>query len=40
MKRSSACDTLVRKWEGYHKRLPNDSCEAYADVASSMMAVA
>jgi GH24 family phage-related lysozyme (muramidase) len=34
MKRSSACDTLVRKWEGYHKRLPNDSCEAYPDVAT------
>jgi lysozyme len=34
MKRSSACDTLVRKWEGYHKRLPNDSCAAYPDVAT------
>ena len=34
MKRSNACDILVRKWEGYHKRLPNDSCEAYPDVAT------
>jgi lysozyme len=34
MKRSTACDILVRKWEGYHKRLPNDSCAAYPDVAT------
>lgn len=34
MKRSATCDTLVRKWEGYHKRLPNDSCAAYPDVAT------
>lgn len=34
MKRSPACDILVRKFEGYHKRLPNDSCEAYPDVAT------
>lgn len=34
MKRSPTCDTLVRKWEGYHKRLPDDSCAAYPDVAT------
>jgi len=34
MKRSNACDILVRRWEGYHKRLSNDSCEAYPDVAT------
>lgn len=34
MKRSKDCDILVRKWEGYHKRLPDDSCAAYPDVAT------
>lgn len=34
MKRSNACDILVRKWEGYHKRLSDDSCAAYPDVAT------
>jgi lysozyme len=33
MIRSKDCDNLVRKWEGYHKQLPNGNCTAYPDVA-------
>ena len=33
MKRSPACDSLVKLWEGYHRALPNGDCEAYPDVA-------
>jgi lysozyme len=31
MERSPACDALVRKWEGYHRKRPDGSCEAYPD---------
>lgn len=33
-KRSPACDALVRKWEGYHRELPDGGCEAYPDPGS------
>lgn len=33
MRRSPACDALVKKWEGYHKALRDGSCAAYPDVA-------
>lgn len=33
LKRSKAAIDLVTKWEGYHRKLPNGDCEAYADPA-------
>jgi len=33
MKRSPACDAIVKNWEGYHRALPGGGCEAYPDVA-------
>lgn len=33
MRRSKACDDMVRRFEGYHRALPNGDCEAYADPA-------
>ena len=28
---SEACFTLIRRWEGLHRRLPDGRIEAYAD---------
>lgn len=33
-RRSGDCDQLVKKWEGYHKALPDGSCTAYPDPGS------
>lgn len=34
MIRTSACDEIVKKWEGYHKEIANGDCTAYPDVGS------
>lgn len=31
MRPSKDCITLIKRWEGYHKRLPNGDCQAYPD---------
>lgn len=31
--RTGAADAIAKKWEGYHKRLPDGRCAAYPDVA-------